>query len=37
MATTHETIQAPPRTSPAAAFDVKRIREDFPMLEAESA
>ena len=32
MATTQETIQAPPRTR-LAAFDVKRIREDFPILK----
>jgi len=33
MATTHETLQAPVRTSSAPAFDVKRIREDFPILK----
>jgi cysteine desulfurase/selenocysteine lyase len=33
MATTHQTIQAPARTVPAPAFDVKRIREDFPILK----
>ena len=33
MATTHETIQAPPRESPTPVFDVKRIREDFPILK----
>jgi len=33
MATTHQTIQAPTRTLPAPAFDVKRIREDFPCLK----
>ena len=33
MATTHETIQAPARESVARAFDVKRIREDFPILK----
>ncbi len=33
MATTHEAIQAPPRESPSSAFDVKRIREDFPILK----
>jgi cysteine desulfurase/selenocysteine lyase len=33
MATTHETIQAPPRESPTPIFDVKRIREDFPILK----
>jgi cysteine desulfurase/selenocysteine lyase len=33
MATTHEPIQAPARESSAPAFDVKRIREDFPILK----
>ena len=33
MATTHETIQAPVRASSIPAFDVKRVREDFPILK----
>jgi len=33
MATTHEPIQAPVRESSTPAFDVKRIREDFPILK----
>jgi cysteine desulfurase/selenocysteine lyase len=33
MATTHEAIQAPPRESRTPGFDVKRIREDFPILK----
>jgi cysteine desulfurase/selenocysteine lyase len=33
MATTREAIQAPARESSSAAFDVKRIREDFPILK----
>jgi cysteine desulfurase / selenocysteine lyase len=33
MATTHEPIQAPAREASAPAFDVKRIREDFPILK----
>jgi cysteine desulfurase/selenocysteine lyase len=33
MATTREVIQTPARESSTAAFDVKRIREDFPILK----
>jgi len=33
MATTHEAIQAPVRPPSAPTFDVKRIREDFPILK----
>jgi len=33
MATTREAIQIPTRESPSPAFDVKRIREDFPILK----
>jgi len=33
MATTHEAIQAPARAPSAPSFDVKRIREDFPILK----
>jgi cysteine desulfurase/selenocysteine lyase len=33
MATTHESILAPARESMARAFDVRRIREDFPILK----
>jgi cysteine desulfurase/selenocysteine lyase len=33
MATTHEAIQIPVRESFSPAFDVKRIREDFPILK----
>ena len=33
MATTHEAIQAPARAPSASTFDVKRIREDFPILK----
>jgi len=33
MATTHEAIQAPARAPAAPTFDVKRIREDFPILK----
>jgi cysteine desulfurase/selenocysteine lyase len=33
MATTHEAIQAPVRVPSAPTFDVKRIREDFPILK----
>jgi len=33
MATTHEAIQAPVRAPSAPTFDVKRIREDFPILK----
>jgi len=33
MATTQEAIQAPVRESSAPSFDVKRIREDFPILK----
>ena len=33
MATTHEAIQAPPRESSTPVFDVRRIREDFPILK----
>src|SRR5271157_4731593 len=33
MATTHEAIQTPARESSSFAFDVKRIREDFPILK----
>jgi len=33
MATTHEAIQIPARESFTPAFDVKRIREDFPILK----
>ena len=33
MATTQEAIPAPVREAPAPAFDVKRIREDFPILK----
>ena len=33
MATTHEPIQAPVRESSTPSFDVKRIREDFPILK----
>ena len=33
MATTQEAIQIPARESSSPAFDVKRIREDFPILK----
>jgi cysteine desulfurase/selenocysteine lyase len=33
MATTREAIQIPARESSSPAFDVKRIREDFPILK----
>jgi len=33
MATTQETIQAPVRETTPLAFDVKRLREDFPILK----
>jgi cysteine desulfurase/selenocysteine lyase len=33
MATTREAIQIPARESSTPAFDVKRIREDFPILK----
>jgi cysteine desulfurase/selenocysteine lyase len=33
MATTQETIQAPVRETSPLAFDVKRLREDFPILK----
>ena len=33
MATTREAIQTPARESSSPAFDVKRIREDFPILK----
>ena len=33
MATTHEAIQAPARAPATPTFDVKRIREDFPILK----
>ena len=33
MATTQEAIQIPARESSTPAFDVKRIREDFPILK----
>jgi cysteine desulfurase/selenocysteine lyase len=33
MATTHESILAPAREPMARAFDVRRIREDFPILK----
>ncbi|MBZ5561227.1 MAG: cysteine desulfurase [Acidobacteriia bacterium] len=33
MATTREILQAPAREAAAPAFDVRRIREDFPILK----
>ena len=33
MATTREMIQTPTREPAPAVFDVKRIREDFPILK----
>ena len=33
MATTRNLVQAPPREAPAPGFDVRRIREDFPILK----
>ena len=33
MATTREVMQLPAREAPPPAFDVKRIREDFPILK----
>ncbi len=33
MATTRNLVQAPPRETPAAGFDVRKIREDFPFLK----
>jgi cysteine desulfurase/selenocysteine lyase len=33
MATTREVMQAPPREISTPVFDVKRIREDFPILK----
>jgi cysteine desulfurase/selenocysteine lyase len=32
MATTRNLVQAPPREAPAPGFDVRKIREDFPIL-----
>ncbi|MGO8816461.1 MAG: cysteine desulfurase CsdA, partial [Terriglobia bacterium] len=33
MATIRNLVQAPPREAPAPGFDVRRIREDFPILK----
>jgi len=33
MATTREVVHPPVRETPAPAFDVRRIREDFPLLK----